>query len=60
MWGTFFLLHNIPHIARLAQLVEQLLYTERVGGSSPSPRTKNHIAFLSQVPPRGIEPRSAA
>ena len=25
---------------RLAQLVERLLYTERVGGSSPSPPTK--------------------
>jgi hypothetical protein len=24
---------------RLAQLVEQLLYTQRVGGSSPSPPT---------------------
>lgn len=26
-------------IGRLAQLVERLLYTERVGGSSPSPPT---------------------
>ncbi len=25
--------------ARLAQLVEQLIYTEKVGGSNPSPRT---------------------
>ena len=25
---------------RLAQLVEQLVYTEKVGGSSPSPPTK--------------------
>lgn len=25
--------------ARLAQLVEQLVYTEKVGGSNPSPRT---------------------
>ena len=25
--------------ARLAQLVEQLIYTEKVGGSSPSSRT---------------------
>ena len=30
---------------RLAQLVERLLYTERVGGSSPSPPTSNFFAF---------------
>lgn len=28
------------HVGRLAQLVEHLVYTERVGGSSPSPPTK--------------------
>ena len=33
----------VSGIARLAQLVEQLIYTEKVGGSSPSPRTKNKI-----------------
>ncbi len=32
---------NKSMYARLAQLVEQLIYTEKVGGSSPSPRTKS-------------------
>ena len=27
--------------ARLAQLVEQLIYTEKVAGSSPASRTRN-------------------
>jgi hypothetical protein len=31
--------HGHENYARLAQLVEQLVYTEKVGGSSPSPRT---------------------
>ena len=29
-------------VGRLAQLVEHLVYTERVGGSSPSPPTKEN------------------
>jgi hypothetical protein len=33
-------------IGRLAQLVERLLYTERVGGSSPSPPT-SHMRHLA-------------
>jgi 23S rRNA (cytidine1920-2'-O)/16S rRNA (cytidine1409-2'-O)-methyltransferase len=32
-----------PCHGRLAQLVEQLVYTERVGGSSPSPPTMAHL-----------------
>ena len=31
---------------RLAQLVEHLVYTERVGGSSPSPPTMQQRAAL--------------
>ena len=31
---------------RLAQLVEHLVYTERVGGSSPSPPTSNVVSKL--------------
>jgi hypothetical protein len=47
--------------ARLAQLVEQLFYTEKVGGSSPSARTnnrKNHLlgSDFPLVPGRGLEP----
>ena len=34
-------------IGRLAQLVERLLYTERVGGSSPSPPTNNNNELRS-------------
>jgi hypothetical protein len=29
--------YGVPRLGRLAQLVEHLLYTQRVGGSSPSP-----------------------
>jgi hypothetical protein len=41
---------RFPHVGRLAQLVEHLVYTERVGGSSPSSPTsfkrKRHGALL--------------
>ncbi len=35
-------------IGRLAQLVERLLYTQDVGGSSPSPPTT--LEFASNIP----------
>ena len=40
---------------RLAQLVEHLVYTERVGGSNPSPPTifKTNILENSSAPARG-------
>jgi len=33
---------RLPRSGRLAQLVEHLVYTERVGGSSPSAPTTNN------------------
>jgi hypothetical protein len=33
---------------RLAQLVEHLVYTERVGGSSPSPPTRRRQAGMDK------------
>src|ERR1700730_2999223 len=37
---------------RLAQLVEHLVYTERAGGSSPSPPTNARHAAMAGVLPR--------
>ena len=34
------MVYYVSKIARLAQLVEQLIYTEKVGGSNPSARTR--------------------
>ena len=34
--------------ARLAQLVEQLIYTHQVGGSSPSARTNKNLILFYQ------------
>jgi hypothetical protein len=42
---------------RLAQLVEHLVYTERVGGSSPSPPT-NKIKDLYLKTARGRSPKT--
>ena len=43
-----------PH-GRLAQLVEHLVYTERVGGSSPSPpTTTSHRPWRSTTPARRL------
>lgn len=40
----------IYHVhARLAQLVEQLIYTHQVGGSSPSARTKMNFPGLTET-----------
>jgi hypothetical protein len=36
---------HFPEQGRLAQLVEHLVYTERVGGSSPSAPTTGFIQF---------------
>jgi hypothetical protein len=36
-------------LGRLAQLVEHLVYTERVGGSSPSPPTSLRILHENQA-----------
>ena len=41
----------VPPQGRLAQLVEHLVYTERVGGSSPTPPTTT-IATIATVPVR--------
>jgi len=42
-----FTLYKCPKlIGRLAQLVEQLLYTEKAGGSSPSSPTLKILAAL--------------
>ncbi|TSD05769.1 MAG: hypothetical protein Greene07147_474 [Parcubacteria group bacterium Greene0714_7] len=41
--------HSLPHFARLAQLVEQLIYTEKVGGSSPSPRTRSKLLAIMRT-----------
>src|SRR6478752_4867518 len=38
-----------PPRGRLAQLVEHLVYTERVGGSSPSPPTSRYLDLLSST-----------
>jgi hypothetical protein len=38
-------------LARLAQLVEQLIYTEKVGGSNPSARTLR-LALLAECKPK--------
>ena len=38
---------------RLAQLVEHLVYTERVGGSSPSPPTTGQPGCYRRVPSLG-------
>jgi hypothetical protein len=48
---------------RLAQLVEQLVYTEKVGGSNPSPPTRSiswQATTKFYVPPVGIEPTLTA
>jgi hypothetical protein len=47
------------HLAkgRLAQLVEHLVYTERVGGSSPSPPT-NKIKYLPLFSPKRPAPKN--
>ena len=42
------LAYTLRHNGRLAQLGEHLVYTERVGGSSPSPPTS--------IPERGAQP----
>ena len=39
MWGSSGAAFAAAGRGRLAQLVEHLVYTERVGGSSPSPPT---------------------
>jgi hypothetical protein len=49
-------------LGRLAQLVEHIVYTDRVGGSSPSPPTifkslrdlKQHIVLLSKAQVSGV------
>ncbi len=49
--------------APLAQLVEQLIYTEKVGGSSPSGRTNEKNRYGGSfyfVPSVGIEPTLTA
>lgn len=49
----------VPHtrlhaLAPLAQLEEQLVYTQQVGGSSPSGRTISFVLRLEQQHNRGI------
>ena len=39
---------------RLAQLVEHLVYTERVGGSSPSPPTNHYLNLVVSAGRRGL------
>ena len=39
-----------PRRGRLAQLVERLVYTENVGGSSPSPPTMSVLSFPKTAP----------
>src|SRR5215469_17396867 len=42
---------------RLAQLVERLLYTQKVGGSRPSPPTTFRLSGLRVAQPRGDRSR---
>jgi hypothetical protein len=43
-------LRGFPERGRLAQLVEHLVYTERVGGSSPSaPTTQRYVAGKAAI-----------
>lgn len=44
--------YSLPHRGRLAQLVERFVYTEDVGGSSPSPPTTPSLPPQHQMPGR--------
>lgn len=45
--GYPFAMINTLELGRLTQLVEYLVYTEAVGGSSPSPPIKNSLGFFA-------------
>ena len=48
--------YSLLHRGRLAQLVERFVYTEDVGGSSPSPPTTPSLPHSMTVRPRAFDP----